>query len=80
MQNHNQLIKDIKEDPSHFNSLLHKHTQSLKEQFPDQDDSWVYYWASRLSLLGDDQEVSILMDTTNDPGLITITIFPDYGS
>lgn len=80
METHNTLIKEIQSDPSHFNSLIKEHFEHIKLSFPKMTPEQAYYWASRLSLLGDTNEVKITMDDSDEPNTIHISIFPDYSS
>ena len=78
--NHNTLIQEILGDPSHFNSLINSHYEIIKLSYPRMIHEQIYYWASRLSLLGDTSEVRVLMDDSDEPHLATITIMNDYSS
>jgi hypothetical protein len=56
----------------------------LQKQFPEADDYWLEYWASRIAFFThcDADTFQLTMDPTEgvDPTEITLTFNPSYGS
>lgn len=75
-----QLIKEIKNDINAFElTKLALYKQFILDH-PNISFSMLNYFATRLSLFDQNDNIKIKFNSNEDPTEITITIYPDYSS